>query len=308
MAKKNNINITSKNTYISSKALKRATTPSGDNKKEKEDNEIKKAIRGGVESISGSIKKTNDYLALITGAVLGCPGITPDTDFETLKSRITNSESLTNIINNRFSNLTNSLKEDISNLNKVISQLKPLKPSNTPNNDDTKLSFEEQALICLKGIDSKLLEISNKSNNNVNGSVDIVIKGINKEGIDSLANLLKTKINKDGISNNDNYNNIVNGINNISNLIDVLYKLSGKTSKLDEVMSNVLKIKDDTILDAAVLLEKFSILGSVDFSGITNKSIGEYDKLNALINTLISLDTGAIEEAVANIVELSFVN
>ena len=113
MAKKNNINITSKNTYISSKALKRATTPSGDNKKEKEDNEIKKAIRGGVDSISGSIKKTNDYLALITGAVLGCTGITPDTDFETLKSRITNNESLTKIIHNEFSNLTNSLKDSL---------------------------------------------------------------------------------------------------------------------------------------------------------------------------------------------------
>ena len=43
MAKKNNINITSKNTYISSKALKKAETPSGDNKKEKQDEELKKA-------------------------------------------------------------------------------------------------------------------------------------------------------------------------------------------------------------------------------------------------------------------------
>ena len=152
MAKKNNVNITSKNTYISSKALKRATTPSGDNKKEKEDNEIKKAIRGGVESISGSIKKTNDYLALITGAVLGCSGITPDTDFETLKSRITNNESLTKIIHNEFSNLTNSLKDslkdNINNLSNVISQLKPSESSNTNNLD---LKFENNT-----GYDIKL--------------------------------------------------------------------------------------------------------------------------------------------------------
>ena len=73
-------------------------------------------------------------------------------------------------------------------------------------------------------------------------------------------------------------------------------------------MSNILKINDDTVLDAAILLEKFSILGSVDFSGITNESIGEFDKLNALINTLIGLDTGAIEDAFANIVELSFLS
>lgn len=305
MAKKNNINITSKNTYISSKALKRAETPSGDNEKQKKDDKLISAIKGGVDSISDSIKKTNDYLAVITGAVLGFPDISQTMPFETLKSKITGNESLNNIINNGFSNLKKSLKDNVKNLNNAILQLKPSESSNT---DDSKLSFEDQALICLKGIDSKLLEISNKSNNNVNGSVDIVIKGINKEGIDSLANLLKAKINKDGISNNDNYNNIVNGINNISNLINALDKLSGKVDKLDEVMSNVLKIKDDTILDAAVLLEKFSILGSVDFSGITNKSIGEYDKLNALINTLISLDTGAIEDAFANIVELSFLS
>lgn len=305
MAKKNNINITSNKTYISSKALKRAETPSGDNKKEKEDYKLNSAIKGRVESISESIKKTNDYLAVITGAVLGFPDISPTMPFETLKSKITGDESLTNIINNGFSKLKKSLKDNVKNLNKTILTLKPSESSNT---DDSKLSFEDQALICLKGIDSKLLEISNKSNNNVNGSVDIVIKGINKEGIDSLANLLKTKINKDGISNNDNYNNIVNGINNISNLIDVLNKLSNKTSKLDEVMSNVLKIKDDTILDAAILLEKFSILGSVDFSGITNESIGEFDKLNALINTLVGLDTGAIEDAFTNIVELSFLS
>ncbi len=305
MAKKNNINITSKNTYISSKALKRAETPSGDNEKQKKDDKLISAIKGGVDSISDSIKKTNDYLAVITGAVLGFPDISPTMPFETLKSKITGNESLNNIINNGFSNLKKSLKDNVKNLNNAILQLKPSESSNT---DDSKLSFEDQALICLKGIDSKLLDMSNKPNNNVNGSVDIVIKGINKEGIDSLANLLKAKINKDGISNNDNYNNIVNGINNISNLIDVLDKLSDKTSKLDEVMSNVLKIKDDTILDAAVLLEKFSILGSVDFSGITNESIGEYDKLNALINTLIGLDTGAIEDAFANIVELSFLS
>ena len=331
MAKKNNINITSKNTYISSKALKRATTPSGDNKKEKEDNEIKKAIRGGVESISGSIKKTNDYLALITGAVLGCPGITPDTDFETLKSRITNSESLTNIINNGFSNLTNSLKEDISNLNKVISQLKPLKPSNTDNLD---LKFEDKVLNYLSGIEAKLADKSNKPNSNVNGSVDIVIKGIDKDGINALTNLLNTNSTNAAISNNIDYDNIINAIkklsevsnilstanfsgfdneivnkiSNFNNLIDIFSQLSGKVDKLNEVISNILKIKDETVLDAAVLLEKFSILGSVNFSGITNKSIGEYDKLNALINTLISLDTGAIEDAFANIVELSFLS
>ena len=332
MAKKNNINITSKNTYISSKALKKATTPSGDNKKEKEDNEIKKAIRGGVESISDSIKKTNDYLALITGAVLGCSGITPDTDFETLKSRITNNESLTNIIHNEFSNLTNSLKDslkdNINNLSNVISQLKPSESSNTDNLD---LKFEDKVLTYLSNIAANT---SNKPDSNINGSVDIVIKGIDKDGINALTNLLNTNSTNDAISNNIDYDNIINAIkklneisnilstanfsgfdskivNNISNfnnLIDVFSQLSGKVDKLDKVMSNILKINDDTVLDAAVLLEKFSILGSVDFSGITNESIGEYDKLNALINTLISLDTDAIEDAFSNIVELSFLS
>ena len=51
MAKKNNINITSKNTYISSKALKRAETPSGDNEKQKKDDKLISAIKGGVDSI-----------------------------------------------------------------------------------------------------------------------------------------------------------------------------------------------------------------------------------------------------------------
>ena len=305
MAKKNNINITSKNTYISSKALKRAETPSGDNEKQKKDDKLNSAIKGGVDSISNSIKKTNDYLAVITGAVLGFPDISPTMPFETLKSKITGNESLNKIINNGFSNLKKSLKDNVKNLNNAILQLKP---SESPNTDNLDLKFEDKVLNYLSGIEAKLLKISNNPDSNVNGSIDIVIKGINKEGIDSLANLLKAKINKDGISNNDNYNNIVNGINNISNLIDVLNKLSDKTSKLDEVMSNVLKIKDDTILDAAVLLEKFSILGSVDFSGITNESIGEYDKLNALINTLISLDTDAIEDAFSNIVKLSFLS
>ena len=334
MAKKNNINITSKNTYISSKALKRAETPSGDNKKEKEDYKLNSAIKGRVESISDSIKKTNDYLALITGAVLGCTGITPDTDFETLKSRITNNESLTNIIHNEFSNLTNSLKNNIDDLSDTILQLKPSKPVKPSNNDDTKLSFEDQALICLKGIDSKLFDISNKPNSNVNGSVDIVIKGIDKDGINALTNLLNTNNTNATISNNIDYDNlinaikklnevsnilstanfsgfdseIVNKISNFNNLIDIFSQLSGKVDKLDEVMSNILKIKDDTVLDAAVLLKKFSILGSVDLSDITNESIGEFDKLNALINTLIGLDTGAIEDAFANIVELSFLS
>ena len=135
MAKKNNINITSKNTYISSKALNKAKTPAGDIQKEKQDEELKKAIRGGVESISGSIKKTNDYLALITGAVLGVQGITQTATFESLRSKITNNKSLTNIIHNEFSNLTNSLKDslkdNINNLSNVISQLKPSESLNT---------------------------------------------------------------------------------------------------------------------------------------------------------------------------------
>lgn len=394
MAKKNNINITSKNTYISSKALNKAKTPAGDNKKEKQDEELKKAIRGGVESISGSIKKTNEYLALITGAVLGVQGITQTATFESLRSKITNNESLTNIINNGFSNLTNSLKNNIDNLSNVISQLKPSntdesqsdfqkevlncltgitklldksdKPDNNVNkivenkdnstSDNLQLStkdkiliylsnieakvdnekFKDDVLNCLNNIVSKLLNnTSNDNNNNVNGSVDIVIKGIDKDGINALTNLLNTKnTTNTAISNNIDYDNIINAIkklnevsnilstanfsgfdteivnkiSNFSNLIDVFNQLSGKVDKLDEVMSNILKIKDDTVLDAAILLEKFSILGSVDFSGITNKSIGEYDKLNALINTLISLDTGAIEDAFANIVELSFLS
>lgn len=331
MAKKNNINITSKNTYISSKALKKAETPSGDNKKEKEDYKLNSAIKGGVESISDSIKKTNDYLALITGAVLGCTGITPDTDFETLKSRITNNESLTNIIHNEFSNLTNSLKNNIDDLSDTILQLKPSKPVKPSNNDDTKLSFEDKVLTYLSNIAANT---SNKPDSNVNGNVDIVIKGIDKDGINALTNLLNTNSTNAVISNNIDYDNIinaikklneisnilstanfsgfdskiVNNINNFNNLIDIFSQLSGKVDKLNEVMSNVLKIKDDTILDAAVLLEKFSILGSVDLSGITNESIGEYDKLNALINTLISLDTDAIEDAFSNIVELSFLS
>ena len=94
MAKKNNINITSNKTYISSKALKKAETPSGDNEAQKKDDKLNSAIKGGVESISGSIKKTNEYLAVITGAVLGVQGITLNTDFETLKSRIDNIASL----------------------------------------------------------------------------------------------------------------------------------------------------------------------------------------------------------------------
>ena len=126
MAKKNNVNITSNNTYISLKALHKAKTPSGDNKKEKQDDELKKAIRGGVESISDSIKKTNDYLALITGTVLGVQGITQTATFESLRSKITNNESLTKIINNGFLNLTNSLKDslkdNINNLSNAISQ------------------------------------------------------------------------------------------------------------------------------------------------------------------------------------------
>ena len=82
MAKKNNINITSNKTYISSKALKKAETPSGDNEAQKKDDKLNSAIKGGVESISGSIKKTNEYLAVITGAVLGVQGITLNTDLK----------------------------------------------------------------------------------------------------------------------------------------------------------------------------------------------------------------------------------
>lgn len=394
MAKKNNINITSNNTYISSKALKKAETPSGDNEKQKKDDKLNSAIKGGVDSISDSIKKTNDYLAVITGAVLGVQGITLNTDFETLKSRITNSESLTKIINNEFSNLKDSLKDNINNLSNVISQLKPL------NTDESQSDFQKEVLNCLTGITKSLNNISNKpdnnvnknvenkdnstsdnlhlspqdkiltylsgieakvdneefkknvlthlesivsklsnnasndNNNNVNGSVDIVIKGIDKDGINALTNLLNTNSTNATISNNIDYDNIINAIkklndvsnilstanfsgfdteivnkiSNFNNLIDIFNQLSGKVDKLDEVMSNILKIKDDTVLDAAMLLEKFSILGSVDFSGITNESIENFDKLNALINTLIGLDTGAIEDAFANVAELSFLS
>ena len=161
MAKKNNINITSKNTYISSKALKRAETPSGDNEKQKKDDKLNSAIKGGVDSISDSIKKTNDYLAVITGAVLGFPDISPTMPFETLKSKITGNESLNNIINNGFSNLTNSLKNNIDNLSNVISQLKP---SNT---DESQSDFQKEVLNCLTGI-TKLLDKSDKPDNNVN--------------------------------------------------------------------------------------------------------------------------------------------
>ena len=331
MAKKNNINITSKNTYISSKALKRAETPSGDNEKQNKDDKLNSAIKGGVDSISDSIKKTNDYLAVITGAVLGFPDISPTMPFETLKSKITGNESLNKIINNGFSNLKKSLKDNVKNLNNAILQLKPSESSNTDNLD---LKFEDKVLNYLSGIEAKLPDTSNKPNSNVNGSVDIVIKGIDKDGINALTNLLNTNSTNATISNNIDYDNIINAIkklnevsnilstanfsgfdseivnkiSNFNNLIDIFSQLSGKVDKLDEVMSNILKIKDDTVLDAAMLLEKFSILGNVDFSGITNESIGEFDKLNALINTLIGLDTGAIEDAFANIVELSFLS
>lgn len=394
MAKKNNINITSNKTYISSKALKKAETPSGDNEAQKKDDKLNSAIKGGVESISGSIKKTNEYLAVITGAVLGVQGITLNTDFETLKSRITNSESLTKIINNEFSNLKDSLKDNINNLSNVISQLKPLntdesqsdfqsqvltcltditkslnnisdKPGNNVNkivenkdnstSDNLQLSFQEELFIYLKSIEAKVNNekfkddvlnclnnilsklsnnASNDNNNNVNSSIDIVIKGIDKDGINALTNLLNTNNTNATISNNIDYDNlinaikklnevsnilstanfsgfdseIVNKISNFNNLIDIFSQLSGKVDKLDEVMSNILKIKDDTVLDAAILLEKFSILGSVDFSGITDESIENFDKLNALINTLIGLDTGAIEDAFANVAELSFLS
>ena len=393
MAKKNNINITSNNTYISSKALKRAETPSGDNEKQKKDDKLNSAIKGGVDSISDSIKKTNDYLAVITGAVLGFPDISPTMPFETLKSKITGNESLNKIINNGFSNLKKSLKDNVKNLNNAILQLKPSntdesqsdfqkevlncltgitklldksdKPDNNVNkivenkdnstSDNLQLSTKDQILIYLSNIEAKVdnekfkndvlthLEsivsklsnnASNDNNNNVNGSVDIVIKGIDKDGINALTNLLNTNSTNAAISNNIDYDNIINAIkklneisnilstanfsgfdteivnkiSNFNNLIDIFSQLSGKVDKLNEVISNVLKIKDETVLDAAVLLEKFSILGSVDFSGITDESIGEYDKLNALINTLISLDTGAIEDAFANIVELSFLS
>lgn len=394
MAKKNNINITSNKTYISSKALKKAETPSGDNEAQKKDDKLNSAIKGGVESISGSIKKTNEYLAVITGAVLGVQGITLNTDFETLKSRITNSESLTKIINNEFSNLKDSLKDNINNLSNVISQLKPSnndksqsdfqnevlncltgitkslnnisnKPDNNVNknvenkdnstSDNLQLSFQEDLFIYLKSIEAKVNNekfkddvlnclnnilsklsnnASNDNNNNVNSSIDIVIKGIDKDGINALTNLLNTNSTNATISNNIDYDNIINAIkklndisnilstanfsgfdteivnkiSNFNNLIDVFNQLSGKVDKLDEVMSNILKIKDDTVLDAAILLEKFSILGSVDFSGITDESIENFDKLNALINTLIGLDTGAIEDAFANVAELSFLS
>ena len=148
MAKKNNINITSKNTYISSKALKKAETPSGDNEKQKKDDKLISAIKGGVDSISDSIKKTNDYLAVITGAVLGFPDISQTMPFETLKSKITGNESLNNIINNGFSNLKKSLKDNVKNLNNAILQLKPSESSNTDNLD---LKFENNT-----GYDIKL--------------------------------------------------------------------------------------------------------------------------------------------------------
>lgn len=393
MAKKNNINITSNKTYISSKALKKAETPSGDNEAQKKDDKLNSAIKGGVESISDSIKKTNEYLAVITGAVLGVQGITLNTDFETLKSRITNSESLTKIINNEFSNLKDSLKDNINNLSNVISQLKPsnndesqsdfqsqvltcltditklldksdkldnnvnktVKNKDNSTSDNLQLSFQEDLFIYLKSIEAKVNNekfkddvlnclnnivsklsnnTSNDNNNNVNGSVDIVIKGIDKDGINALTNLLNTNSTNAVISNNIDYDNIINAIkklndisnilstanfsgfdseivnkiSNFNNLIDIFSQLSGKVDKLDEVMSNILKIKDDTVLDAAILLEKFSILGSVDFSGITDESIENFNKLNALINTLIGLDTGAIEDAFANVAELSFLS
>lgn len=264
--------------------------------------------------------------------------------YNKIETNLQKSTYFQKLIANQFK----SNNETLQNINTVISDyIKSVQQAKTDEKDKNSVSSQitnNENLLNLNDILAVHLEplsdnISNiktsvndinniltTASNNLKGQLDIVISGLDKEGLDNLAKLATTDVSAKSIFGNDiDLSVFVESINKINSFSKVAKKLDlswitpelingfgllgNFLNSLNDVLTNVPNVgprlwimnkllKEKQIVEAVKSFKKFQGFSKIDFSWITTEFVTGFKNINEFIYALDEIDIDQFVETI----------
>ena len=324
---KTKINVNSQETHISVNALKRGlANTSGDGAADKKlDDAVKNVLLGEIPIIKNTFELVQGYAAAIAGSILGYENIDVKTNFSQLKEQIKNSplnnlKKIDSVIEK-----TNSVNENLININSNIREFKELILTQL---SEIGKDISDNLSNIVTTINKNYTDnsLSNDSSNDTKAKLDIVISGLDKDSLNSLAKLASTDVSAKSIfGDNIDLSVFVESIKKINSfskaakkldlswitpeLINGMTPLANFLNSLSNVLETVPNIgprlwimnkllKEKQIKDAIGSFKKFQGFSKIDFSWITTEFVTGFKNINEFIYALDEIDIDQFVETI----------